>query len=215
MGQVVSHGSYLAWDRAGQGWDTGVPSDVDGERLNCDSCDLVIEMIGASLTCSSILRLEGQEVRREHAACRIEFIGGQCSTDVLRCPFPWTGASVQTWRALEILPRIVGVGPAPNIELCGPLDTPRRSVGPLGVNGSCGDGPTPAWTSTGAAQISHLGAPPLDSRPRLHEGKLCAGTTVMRRATRGERVVRQRPHPCLDFDNHSTVMPTKSGIHQG
>ena len=36
-----------------------------------------------------------------------------------------------------------GDGPAPDAELCGPLDTPRRGVGALGVNGSCGDGPAP------------------------------------------------------------------------
>ena len=56
MGRVVSHGSYLAWNSA--------------ERLNCDSCDLVMAMIG-----------EGGKTGC--AAPRIELIGGHDSTDVL------------------------------------------------------------------------------------------------------------------------------------
>ena len=34
--------------------------------------------------------------------------------------------------------------PHPKTTLCGPFDTPRRSVGALRVNGLCCDGPTPA-----------------------------------------------------------------------
>ena len=55
--------------------------------------------------------------------------------------------------------------PPPKTELCGPFDTPRRSVGALRTSGSCDCGPTPNRTST-TATPAHLGRAPSFSRTR-------------------------------------------------